>query len=300
MRTIRQKVKSFILARVADGRASRTVRDYHRVLEPFAAWCSGEGFDLTTLDRDAVRRYVVSLRERGWAEGTVAIHIRNIRTFLRWCYEEGYAATNLATAVKSPRRVIRVESSLTPAEVLALMDACQGDRLAARDKAIVLTFVDTGLRRSEIASLKRSDVHFEGETAWLQVYAHKTYTYRFAFLQTEATAALQAYLGTRTDDDEALWMGMRGPLAADGIYQVLRRRAIQAGIDPGRTHPHAFRKFFATQWVESGGDTTRLMWLGGWASMDMLEVYVLLSRKRDLAAAHRQFGPADRLLEDSE
>ena len=110
-----------------------------------------------------------------------------------------------------------------------------------------------------MARLKRSDVHLGENSAWIQVYAPKTKTYRFAFLQREATTAQQEYLASRQDDDEALL-------------------------------------FFATWWVENGGDTIRLQHLGGWATPEMLEVYVLLGRREDMEEAHRRLSPADHLL----
>lgn len=297
-RTVDDMVESFILARRADGRAPRTIRDYHRALDPFAAWCRGRRLSVKSLNRDHIREYVADLRSRGWAEGTVAIHVRNLRTFLRWLYEEGYTSGNLAEAVKAPRKVVRVEEPLTIHEIRLLLSACHGDDFALRDRAIILVFVETGLRRGEMARLKRGDVHLGENSAWIQVYAPKTKTYRFAFLQREATTALREYLASRRDNNEYLWIGARGPLTDDGIYQVLRRRAVRAGLNPHRVHPHAFRKFFATWWVQNGGDTIRLQHLGGWTSPEMLKVYVLLARREELEQAHRQISPADAIFEE--
>jgi integrase len=89
---------------------------------------------------------------------------------------------------------------------------------------------------------------------------------------------------------------MRGPLTSLGIYRAVRRRSEMAGLDTRRIHPHAFRKFFATHWLAGGGDETRLMKVGGWASPEMLKIYILLSKQQDLATAHQLFGPVDRVL----
>jgi len=103
MLSLKQAIEEFIVARRADGRAPRTIEDYHRVLGPFAAWCREQGTaHLPDLNRRMVRRYVAYLREKGWAENTVGIHVRNLRTFLRWLYEEGYTETNLAQAIRAP------------------------------------------------------------------------------------------------------------------------------------------------------------------------------------------------------
>jgi site-specific recombinase XerD len=296
MKTLAAVVQSFIAAGTADGRAPRTIHDYHRTLKPFAAWCNDLGFGLNTLDRDAVRRYVVMLRSRGWPEGTVNIYIRNLRTLLRWLHEEGYTETNLACAIKAPKKTVRMEAPLTPEDILLLLSACQGDQWAVRDQAIIMTFLDTGLRIGEMARLRRT--HFqrdENRLAWIAVYSKKTDSPRLVRLGRVTSVAVEEYLVARSDTSKCLWIGRRGPLTDQGIYRTVRRRAQTVGLEE-RVHPHAFRKFFATRWVANGGDLMRLMWLGGWTTMEMLEIYVVLSQKEDLAIGHQQFGPVDRIV----
>jgi len=293
-------VNTFVRARKADGRARRTIEDYWRVLTPFGQWCTEQRVTLQTLDRETVRQYVAELRDNGWSEATVGIHVRNLRAFLRWLYEDGYKQENLARAIRAPRCVVRAEDLLTREEILVLLDACRNDQLAARDRALILTLLDTGLRSGELILLRRSDLRRDGllDTTWMQIFAPKTSTYRFAFLGGTATSALQLYLEQRHDTMPALWIGVRGPLTQGGVHKALRRRAVQAGLDPARVHPHAFRKMFATHWTENGGDRTRLKALGGWASDAMLDVYVLLASQQKLAEGHRHYGPADGLLSE--
>lgn len=291
-----QVVESFILARKADGRAPRTLRDYRRVLEPFAEWCGKQGIALHSLHRDQVREYVGELRRREWADNTLSIHVRALRTFLHWLFQEGLADENLALSIRPPKPVRKVEEPLKAEEVRALLATCDGDRFAQRDRALILLLADTGLRIGELLRLKRADIHFseDGSSAYLLVYAPKTRTHRFVFLSRPSVEALRDYL-EETKGDDSLWVGRFGALTESGIRLILRRRARQAGLDPHRVHPHAFRKFFATSWIRNGGDTLRLQQIGGWASPKMLEVYVLLAQRRDLEEAHKQFSPVLRL-----
>lgn len=296
MKTVSDTVASYIMACKADKRAPRTLKDYDRVLKPFAAWCGGEGFNVVSLDRDAVRYYVVLLRERGWSENTVNLYIRYIRAFLNWLHNEDLTEGNLSRAIKAPKKIVKVERLPTVLEVCRLLDACRGDSFARRDRALLLTFMDTGLRIGEMVLLRRGDLRFEEKSKWIQVYAPKTETWRFAFLGGATTAALKMYLETRHDKNPALWLGRRGPLTTRGIYYTVRKRVKAAGLDTTQIHPHLFRKLFATAWMRNGGDETRLMNLGGWASPEMLKIYVQLSEQEDLAAAHAMFGPVDHML----
>lgn len=122
MRLSEAAVQSFILAKKADGRAERTIEDYHRCLDPFSEWCESRGLDADNLDRDDFRRYVAEeLRSNDWAQNTVAIHIQNLRCLLSWLHDEGHTKENLAQAVEAPEREIRVEEPLTQDEIQAML-----------------------------------------------------------------------------------------------------------------------------------------------------------------------------------
>jgi integrase/recombinase XerD len=67
-----------------------------------------------------------------------------------------------------------------------------------------------------------------------------------------------------------LGVGGRGPLTANGIYQMVRRRGEQAGVD---VWPHRFRHHFSHTWLDRGGAEGDLMELNGWSSPQMLLRY---------------------------
>lgn len=283
----------FLTAKTADGLAPATLRDYRRVLGRLCASITR----LDDLSRATVRQYVADMRGNGWSEGTCGIHVRYIRAFLRWLSIEGYTGENLALAIKAPKKSIRWEELLTPEELKRLLDACATGHFAARDRAIILFLVDTGMRRGEFAGLTRDLVHFDADGAWLLFDAPKNGNRRYAVLGRASARALRDYLDTRDDDDPALWMGQQGPLQYSALYRILRRRAENAGIDPKKCHPHAFRKIFATWWINNGGDEQRLMTLGGWEGPEMLRIYVRLGSLDALRKGHAAYSPVDNLEE---
>ena len=283
-------VTVFMTAKRADGLAASTLRDYERALARLTDYFNTVG----DLDRDTVRAYAVRIRSNGWAEGTCNLHLRYIRAFLRWLWCDGYTSENLALAIKAPRPTVRWEELLTTEELQALLDACTGT-WRARDRAIILFLVDTGMRRGEFIGLTRAQVHFDNEGAWLLFDAPKNGNRRYAVLGVTAARALRAYLDARDDSDPALWVGENGPLGYHGVYRMLRRRAVDAGIEPSKVHPHAFRKVFATWWIKNGGDEQRLMALGGWSGPEMLRIYVRLGNLDALRAGHADYSPVDNL-----
>ncbi len=295
---INEAIEVYIIAKQADGRAPRTIRDYRRVLFSMAAWLGDNGLpeEIERLDKSIIRRYVAFLRGRGLSDGTVGIHVRNLRAFLNWSYREGLIDVNLAKAISAPPLSVR-PLRLTPEIFRQLLAAAEHTTMPRRNKAILLVLADTGLRLAEMVALNRDDVHFaEDGTAWLIVYMPKTRGYRNAFLGHRTTEALRLYLEERSDDLPPLWLGDRGArLQPRGMYTALYRIAKLAGVPSGVVHPHAFRKFFATQWIANGGDPIRLQNIGGWRGPEMLRVYVQLSHREDLHDGHRRYGPVDQL-----
>ena len=289
-------LERFITAKIADGRAERTIEDYHRCLDPFVAWCEEHGITLDNLSRDDVRRYVARLRRRDLAAATVAIHIRNIRTFLGWVWREGLTESNLATALKSPPTHRRDELPLSPEEIAALLSACTGPQ-AIRDRAIILFLLDTGLRVGEMVSITMDQIQYLNETGGcLWIYGSKTGEWRFVFVGQRTAASLSQYIEDRDDDIDALWVGRQGPLTGRGVAHMLKRRGRAAGIEE-RVHPHIFRRTFATLWLDAGGDQERMRVILGWSPetlAKMMEIYVS-SKRRELEEAHRRAGPVDNL-----
>jgi len=288
----------FITSKQADGIRKSTERDYKRVLTLFLNWTSDPTPE--SWNRDVVRAYVATLRKLTWAPATVAQHVRYLRAFWRWCHNEGYTTEDLSAVIGAPDLSIREEELLTVDEFSRLVNVCSGDRWAIRDRAIILTLVDTGLRRHEFCSLKRDQVRFDDSGGWLMLPSReaKNKRNRYVFLGRAASTALREYLDNRTDTNPALIMSERGPLGGDGVYHMLRRRAKQAGLDYHQVHPHLLRKMFASWWVENGGDEQRLMAIGGWSGPEMLRVYVRLGSRQKLMEAHQQFGPVDRIIGD--
>ena len=297
---IKDAIKLFVQARTADGRAPRTIQDYYRVLEPFAEWIA-EQPQRQVLTRDVMREYVAHLRSRNWREGTVAIHVRNLRAFLHWLHDEGRIADNLASAIRAPKTSQRFEIPITQEEVQLLIDTCVGDGFhALRDRTMILTMFDAGLRCGEVVRLKAGNWRREGGNtgSYLLVWAPKTDTARFAVLGDHVTQAMTDYMSWRgnTLQNNPLFCQEDGqPIKTKAIESMLLRRAKKAGLERCRVHPHIFRKAFATAFLDNGGDAERLRVLAGWSSMEMVRIYADSSLKR-LQEAHHRAGPVDRMM----
>jgi len=283
--------QQFITFKHGQGRADRTIEDYHRCIQDhFLPWLHDhEIHDLMEITRQHLWQYAAELWETGWMQNTVGIYLSNVRTWLNWLHRQGFIETQLGAAITVPKRKSREEQPPAQEDISRLLKACRGP-LGNRDRALIQMLASTGARRGEIPHLTRDDLHLEEK--WLRIYQSKTDRYRFGFLTDQAQDALRIYLDSRSDDDPALFRSrFGGPLGYDGIYQMLRRRAEDAGLDPKLMHTHNFRRWIATVWIENGGDTHRLMNTMDWTSQEMLDYYVRLGSRKALQEAHAQFIP---------
>jgi integrase/recombinase XerD len=282
----------FMLFKRAQGRAERTLKDYDRCIANHAIpWLRDNDVDaLEDLTRRLLWQYADDLRHEDWKTNTRAIYLSNLRTWLNWLHRQDYLERKLGDAVTVPKRQTRQELPPSQNELARLLAACDAGRYPLRDRALILLLASTGARRGEIPGLTLDDLHLADR--WVRIYQSKKQRYRFGFLTEQAAEALTAYLNSRDDDDPALFRGKGGgPLGYDGIYQMLRRRAEAAGIDPKRVHTHNFRRLVATTWIENGGDQQRLMGVMDWTSQEMLTYYVRLGSRQALQTAHDQFAP---------
>jgi integrase/recombinase XerD len=294
------EIGSFRLHLAAEGKAPKTVRTYTEAVAWFAAahlipctnWTRWE-----QVSSHDVQRWMVRLLTR-YSDAYASNQFRALQQFFRWLADEEELPDPM-TGMRGPRVGEKLVPVFTSEELSALEKTCQGRSFAQRrDTAILAVLTATGIRAGELAGIRydpdpqRSDVDLWRREITVRGKGGRARVVRIGH---EAARALDRYIRVRSRHAQAwrpqLWLGVnnRGPLTANGIYQMIARRGRQAGVD---AWTHRFRHHFSHTWLDRGGAEGDLMELNSWSSPQMLRRYGASARS---ARARRTY---DRIMTD--
>ncbi|MCX7969621.1 MAG: tyrosine recombinase, partial [Armatimonadetes bacterium] len=254
-----------------------------------------EGIDewrqVTTL---TLRQYLNWLFAQGYERRSIARKLSSVRSFFKFLARMGYIPVNPALDLKQPRLPQKLPAVLEVSEVEQLLASPNTSTpRGLRDRAILELLYATGLRVSEVANLRISDIDFAERVVRVKGKGGKE---RIALLHDEAAKWLERYLsesrpfllrrGKQVTD--IVFVSQKGtPLTVRQIHRIVDNYARKV---LGRSlSPHAIRHSFATHLLEGGADLRVIQELLGHSSLAATQIYTRLSRthlKRVYEKAH--------------
>jgi site-specific recombinase XerD len=291
--SLQYALRDFLLDCQTSNLSPRTLDFYRDKLRPFVSFLEHYGAtSVSDLTPTRVREYLTDFASTHSPGGTHAV-FRCVRAFSRWLVREGLLEQSPMSKVRPPRVDLAPLPPVPLDTVRAMVKVCGRDRLAVRDRAILLALLDTGLRASEFLSLNVGDVDLEAGA--VQARRTKSRKPRVVFLGKAARRSLLACLRGRRDfePDDPLWVSRLGErLTATGLRKLLERRARLANV--AAPSPHSFRRAFALNLWRNGADVLSISRPMGHGSLPVLLRY-LKQDASDLAAVHGPRAPGDRL-----
>lgn len=225
---------------------------------------------------------------------TITGYLRTLKTFSRWlaAEEQGYTSRDVLAGLKLPKQPQTHQEPLKPDEmgqVLAGYDLRHP--IGMRDFAIVLTYLGTGLRATELTNLLLDDVHLDD--GYLRVRAGKGNKTRAVNLPPEVTHAILRYRQHyRPDtDDPHLFVTRSGTtLSYNAIRLVLRRARQRSGIE--RLHAHLLRHSFSVSALTNGMDLMTLKETLGHSDIRTTARYLAMAEQQ-IIEQQRKVNPLD-------
>lgn len=279
-----------------EGKTLETVRSCKESLGVFLDAVCGSGLpaDPTAFTTGHVYRFLGYVANTGVSAMTQWRRQRETRAFFSWLLRHEYIPANPFAKVKNIKVPQKLIHPLSQEDVLHLLACCDPDsRKGARDRALILVLLDTGLRAGEVAGLGLQDVDFQAQRmAVRQGKGNKQRVVRFG---DEAARAVRDYLERfRGEHPGPLFLTWRHkPLCRAAMRTIFQRLGEQAGVP--KVHPHRFRHTFATWAIEQQAQEIDVQFLLGHSTPAMLRRYTATYDAEKAAQAHASFSPGDRL-----
>lgn len=256
-------LKKYIATKRLEGRSEKTVDRYLYILRRFM---SESQISLTEVDVYALRLYLATLTQNGCSDNTVNGIRAVFSAFFGWLYDEGFIEKNPTAnlGVIKCRKTIRLPYSKVELELIKA--SCP----TVRDRAIVEFLLSTGCRIDEMTHLNISDVNFVSQEIKVLGKGNKE---RIVYLNDVASLHLKTYLASRSDDNEALFVGKGAiRLQNGGVRAMLKRIESQTGVE--NVHPHRFRRTLATSLIDKGMPIQEVVAILGHANINTTTTYI--------------------------
>jgi integrase/recombinase XerD len=275
--------------------SSHTVDAYRRDLSQLSEGAAGLGRPVDGLDRRALEAIVRQLMGEGRSPRSVARAVACYRGFYRFLVVSGRRLDNPAGDLRAPRAWKTLPKFLSMAEVDRLLESPDiSQPRGMRDRALIELLYATGLRVSEMVTLRQQDLNLESGYLTCTGKGRKQ---RLVPVGDEAAAWLTRYLREarpallKKRSSPRLFVNARGgsALTRVGLWKILKEYGKQAGVG-SRLSPHVLRHSFATHLLERGADLRAIQMMLGHSDLSTTQIYTHVLEAR-LRAVYDKFHP---------
>lgn len=284
--------------KIERGLSENTIQSYKRDLSQYFSFLDEKEISSwEQVDRYLVLDFLEFLRNEGRSSATIIRMVSSLRKFHQFLRQERMTDNDPMQHIDTPKKTQRLPKTLSIKEVEKIIESPDtNDALGIRDRAILEVMYATGLRVTELITLKLDDLHLSlgllqtvgkgdkeriiplGDVAikWVNLYLEKS--------RPELLAK------NKKDKTNILFLNYKGEgFTRQGIWKNLKVYVTQAGIEKEVT-PHTLRHSFATHLLENGADLRVVQELLGHADISTTQIYTHISKKR-MADVYKTYFP---------
>jgi len=276
------------------GLSRNTLNAYRNDLRHLARWSKKRNLRLKDLTRSDLQEYLALRVENKDSARSTARQLSSFRRFYRFMLREGEITKDPSDLIDRPKITRGVPKSLSEQDVEALLEAPDmNDDLGIRDKCMLELLYATGLRVSELVSLKTSSLNLNQGVVRIMGKGNKE---RLIPMTEVAQSLLKDYLfGARQKilsgrDSEFLFPTKRSlKMTRQAFWHLIKRYGKKANID-GTMSPHTLRHAFATHMLNHGADLRVVQMLLGHSDLSTTQIYTHVAKER-LTSIHKMHHP---------
>lgn len=313
--TLAHLLEQIINAKRSEGFSKDTGAWYNAAISDYSAWLEQQGLEATlgNFTLNLVRAYIVNLQERPailhfqnepkrprkLSDHTINSYVRALLAFSNWLYREHYTAEPVLDLLKPTKVTKKVQDILTPEEIAKILTSLNPrTEIGARDQAIILMLLDTGMRAAELCNLTLDDLRLDQGFAMVlgkgkkerpvKIGARAAKAIRFYITHWRQPAMSHikyVFLTCRGMTREAdVLAPLPGEVMTTNALQcVMRRIAEKSGVT--RLHAHLLRHTFACMYLVRHRDPFALKSLLGHTTLAMTNHYCEAVQQMDVVKA---------------
>ena len=275
------------------GLSDNTVQAYRRDLQDLNRFLAEKGRTILTSDASLLREYLRTQSRKGQSTATVSRRLAAMRVFLKFLTTEGHDFKNALEQLERPKPERALPKILSKAQVTTLVNAPNPkSKLFARDVAILELLYASGLRETELCTLKLRDLNLQVRCVRVLGKGMKE---RVVPLGQAAAEAIERYLLDcrpillRKPDEHVFLSHTGKPLTRIALWQIVEKFGRSSGLLKNIS-PHTLRHCFATHLIGGGADLRVVQELLGHSDIGTTQIYTHVDTER-LKLVHSKFHP---------
>lgn len=275
--------------------SNNTVASYKRDLLKLCTYFENIGYtDIKSVNVTDISSYIMNLKSRGMSTATISRNIASIRSFFIYLLKQGIISEDYTEQLKPPKIEKKTPETLSVEEInLLLEQPSKRTPKEIRDKAMLELLYATGMRVSELVSLRLDDVKLNLS----YILCRDTNKERVIPIENAAKLALDNYISTSREamceGSDYLFTNLKGkPMTRQGFWKLIKAYARKAGIDKDIT-PHMIRHSFASHLVTNGADLKAVQEMLGHSDISTTQIY-LKSRQSKIKEEYEKAHPRAR------